>query len=81
MMRVRRCATSLGEPESGPDMEVREAERNGGTSLTPTGHVRQQRWRPRLPKRAVDGDLVESVLESGELLVVELRDEQFRDST
>src|SRR5437899_5773416 len=30
-------------------------------------------------KRAVDGDLVQSVLESGELLIVELRDEQFRD--
>src|SRR5436190_7241268 len=29
-----------------------------------------------LAKRAVDGDLVESVLENGELLLVELRDEQ-----
>src|SRR5205814_4746654 len=30
-------------------------------------------------ERAVDGDLVESVLEDGELLIVELREEQIRD--
>src|SRR5207302_8494552 len=30
-------------------------------------------------ERAVDGDLVESGLEEGELLIVELREEQFRD--
>jgi hypothetical protein len=34
---------------------------------------------PPSAKRAVDGDLVQSVLENGELLIVELRDEQFRD--
>src|SRR2546422_10211678 len=32
-----------------------------------------------LAKLAVDGDLVESILEDGEFLLVELRDEQFRD--
>src|SRR6266571_1424907 len=30
-------------------------------------------------ERAVDGDFVESVLENGELLIVELREEQLRD--
>src|SRR5436190_567863 len=33
-----------------------------------------------LAKRAVDADLVQSALEHGELLIVELRDEQFRDA-
>src|SRR2546428_11411258 len=32
-----------------------------------------------LAKRAVDGDFVQSALEHGELLLVEVRDEQFRD--
>src|SRR5438105_4261666 len=31
-------------------------------------------------ERAVDGDLVESLPEDGELLIVELREEQVRDS-
>jgi hypothetical protein len=33
-----------------------------------------------LAKHAVDGDLVEGVLENGELLIVEFRDEEFRDA-
>src|SRR6266545_7400972 len=33
----------------------------------------------RSAERAVDGDLVESVLEDGELVIVELREEQVRD--
>src|SRR6266536_2509775 len=51
---------------------------------TPPFYLTPQLTRPYAPifplaKRAVDGDLVQSVLEHGELLLVEVRDEQFRD--
>src|SRR2546429_6501805 len=44
-------------------------------SIKAVGYVRVS----RSAERAVDGDLVESVLEDGELLIVELREEQVRD--
>src|SRR5712691_11097992 len=44
-------------------------------SIKAVGYVRVS----RSAERAVDGDLVESVLKEGELLIVELRDEHFRD--
>ena len=44
-------------------------------SIKAVGYVRVS----RSAERAVDGDLVESVLEDGELVIVELREEQVRD--
>src|SRR2546423_7720787 len=44
-------------------------------SIKAVGYVRVS----RSAERTVDGDLVESVLEDGELLIVELREEQIRD--
>src|SRR3989454_9241839 len=44
-------------------------------SIKAVGYVRVS----RSAERAVDGDLVESVLEDVELLIVELREEQVRD--
>src|SRR5438105_8663890 len=65
-----RCSPREGGRTSG-----RATRRQSSAGPWPTASER-----PRLSaKRAVDGDLVQSVLEHGELLLVELRDEQFRD--
>jgi hypothetical protein len=67
LFRQRRGSSPL--PRPGREARARASSRSAKKGL-----------RPRLSaKRAVDGDLVESVLEDGELLLVEWGDEQFRD--
>ena len=51
--------------------------RNEQNALIRTARAVQRPWLSA--ERAVDGDFVESGLENGELLIVELREEQFRD--
>src|SRR5207249_6097155 len=60
---------------------VRIATRSGkpGDRLAESPDLLEAASRRGSAERAVDGDLVQSVLENGELLLVELRGEQFRD--
>src|SRR4051812_15925469 len=75
---LTRMSTQPGRGSGTGSSRIRSASGGPGASSTTARMVAVMG--PRLSaKRAVDGDLGQSVLENGELLIVELREEQFRD--